>query len=81
MKKKGKHKSTTGIGASLFPNYREKEESNNMFPIKWHPKQLHHDFMRQGSYSQWQAAIHLHKSNFSKSVAIYSYAMNPEVKQ
>ena len=31
MKKKGKHKSTTGVGASLTPEYREKEESNNMF--------------------------------------------------
>ena len=29
MKKKGKHKSTTGIGASLTPDYREKDESNN----------------------------------------------------
>ena len=29
MKKKGEHKSTTGIGASLTPEYREKEESNN----------------------------------------------------
>ena len=28
MQKKGKHKSTTGIGDSLTPNYREKEESN-----------------------------------------------------
>ena len=28
MKKKGKHKSTTGIGASLTPDYRGKEESN-----------------------------------------------------
>ena len=27
---KGKQKSTTGIGASLTPDYREKEESNNM---------------------------------------------------
>ena len=27
--KKGKHKSTTGIGASLTTDYREKEESNN----------------------------------------------------
>ena len=26
-KKKGKHKSTTGIGASLTPDYREKEEN------------------------------------------------------
>ena len=25
-----KHKSTTGIGASLTPDYMEKEESNNM---------------------------------------------------
>ena len=30
MKKKGKHKSMTGIRASLTPDYREKEESNNM---------------------------------------------------
>ena len=29
MKKKGKHKSTTGISASLTPDYREKEDSNN----------------------------------------------------
>ena len=29
MKKRRKHKSTTGIGASLTPDYREKEESNN----------------------------------------------------
>ena len=29
MKKKGKHKSTTGIGASLTRDYREKEEDNN----------------------------------------------------
>ena len=28
--KKGKHKSTTGIGASLTLDYREKEESKNM---------------------------------------------------
>ena len=30
VRKKGKHKSTTGIGASLTPDYREKEESNNI---------------------------------------------------
>ena len=30
MKKKGKHKSMTGIGASLTPDYRENEESNNL---------------------------------------------------
>ena len=29
MKKKGKHKSATGICASLTPDYVEKEESNN----------------------------------------------------
>ena len=29
MKKKRKHKSTTGIGASLIPDYSEKEESND----------------------------------------------------
>ena len=29
MKKKGKQKSTTGIGASLTLDYRDKEESNN----------------------------------------------------
>ena len=29
MKKKGKHKSTTGIDVSLTPDYREKEKSNN----------------------------------------------------
>ena len=29
MRKKGKHKSMTGISASLTPDYREKEESNN----------------------------------------------------
>ena len=29
LKKTGKHKSTTGISASLTPDYREKEESNN----------------------------------------------------
>ena len=29
MKKKEKHKPTTGIGASLIPDDREKEESNN----------------------------------------------------
>ena len=29
MKKKGKQKSTTGISASLTPDYRENEESNN----------------------------------------------------
>ena len=28
MKKKEKHKSTTGIGASLIPDYKEKEETN-----------------------------------------------------
>ena len=28
MKKKGKHKSTTSIGASLTPDYREQEENN-----------------------------------------------------
>ena len=28
-KKKGEHKSTTGTSASLTPDYREKEESNN----------------------------------------------------
>ena len=35
MKKKGKHKSTTGIGASLTRDYREKEESSNrpMFDV------------------------------------------------
>ena len=27
IKKKGKHKSTTGISASIIPDYREKEES------------------------------------------------------
>ena len=31
MKKKGKRKSMTGIGASLTPDYREKEESNNIY--------------------------------------------------
>ena len=32
MKKKGKHKSTTGIGACLSLHYMEKEEnSNNVF--------------------------------------------------
>ena len=30
--KKGKHKSTTGIGASLTLDYREKEEGNNNMP-------------------------------------------------
>ena len=30
-KKKGEQKSTTGIGASLTPDYRDKEESNNYF--------------------------------------------------
>ena len=29
MKKKGKQKSKTGISASLTPDYRDKEESNN----------------------------------------------------
>ena len=29
MKKKGEHKSTTDIGASLTSDYKEKEESNN----------------------------------------------------
>ena len=29
IKKKGEHKSMTGIGASLTPDSREKEESNN----------------------------------------------------
>ena len=28
--KKGKHKSTTGISASITPGYREKEVSNNI---------------------------------------------------
>ena len=32
MKTKGK-KSTTGIGASLTPDYREKEESNQIFVL------------------------------------------------
>ena len=27
MKKKGKHKSTTGIGASLAPDYRERRRA------------------------------------------------------
>ena len=30
-KKKGKQKSKTGIGASLTPDYRDKEEINNNF--------------------------------------------------
>ena len=30
MKKKREHKSTVGIGASLTPDYKEKEESNNI---------------------------------------------------
>ena len=29
MKKKGEQKSTTGIGASLTPDYRNKEKSNS----------------------------------------------------
>ena len=29
MKKKGKHKLTTGISASLTPDYKDKEEINN----------------------------------------------------
>ena len=29
-KKKEKHKSTTGTGGSLTPDYREKEETNNL---------------------------------------------------
>ena len=29
VKKKGKQKSTTGIGVSLTPDYMDKEESNN----------------------------------------------------
>ena len=29
MKKKGKQKSTTGVGAGLAPDYMEKEENNN----------------------------------------------------
>ena len=33
MKKKGKHKSTTGIGARLSPDYREKKESNKTYGI------------------------------------------------
>ena len=32
MKKKGQQKSTTGIGASLTPDYRDKEESNIQEP-------------------------------------------------
>ena len=34
-KKKGEYKSTTGIGASLTPDYREKEESNNFSGFFW----------------------------------------------
>ena len=30
MKKKGKHKSMTGVGVSLTWDYREKEESNKI---------------------------------------------------
>ena len=30
VKKKGKQTSTPGIGASLTPDYRDKEDSNNM---------------------------------------------------
>ena len=30
MKKKGKHKSTTGVSVSLIQDYREKEERNNI---------------------------------------------------
>lgn len=33
--KNGKHKSTTGIVASLPPDYTEKEESNNIFSFPW----------------------------------------------
>ena len=33
MQKKGKHKSTTSIGASLTPDYREREESNNNYSL------------------------------------------------
>ena len=36
MKKKGrgKQKSTTGVGASLTPDYRDKEESNNCYCVR-----------------------------------------------
>ena len=39
MKKKGKHKSTTGISASLTPDYMEKEESS----ISAHKKPCHEE--------------------------------------
>ena len=44
MKKKGKHRSTPGIGASLTPDYREKEESNNAATFS---VLLHYDVIRR----------------------------------
>ena len=35
MKKKGKQNSTTGISASLTPDYREKEERTNNIQMAW----------------------------------------------
>ena len=49
MKKKGKQKSPTSIGASLIPDYRDKGKSNNNVPFK-----VSHSLLQPSPY--WDSA-------------------------